>query len=118
MRLSDRLKAERDFVEKELDGRIICGQCKATLQTYSELCTADSVLHGLFELIHPAEPCGADCECADYHDREGFARGIVTCYRKTPLLEGVAETESLRGKCTCAIGLMPCQIHGWNLQND
>lgn len=22
---------------------------------------------------------------------------------------------SLRGKCTCHIGLLPCQIHGWNM---
>lgn len=24
-------------------------------------------------------------------------------------------TESLRDKCTCSIGLLPCQIHGWGM---
>src|SRR6266436_4051912 len=30
--------------------------------------------------------------------------------------ESIQDSESLRGKCTCDIGLLPCQIHEWNLE--
>lgn len=41
MKLSERLAAEKEFVERELHGLTICDRCKATLPTYGKLCTAD-----------------------------------------------------------------------------
>lgn len=41
MKLSERLTAERDFVERELRDVTICDRCNATLATYAKVCAAD-----------------------------------------------------------------------------
>lgn len=41
MKLSSRLLAEREFVERSLGDHIICERCFATLKTYADKCTAD-----------------------------------------------------------------------------
>lgn len=41
MRLSQRLRDERAFVECSLGDSIICQMCNATLKTYADACTAD-----------------------------------------------------------------------------
>jgi hypothetical protein len=41
MKLSQRLIDERAFVERALGGRVICTRCSATLETFSEVCSAD-----------------------------------------------------------------------------
>lgn len=40
MKLSERLKAERDFVERSLGDSVICPTCNATLNTFADACTA------------------------------------------------------------------------------
>jgi len=41
MRLSQRLQQERAFVERSLGDSVICLNCRATLQTFTDACTAD-----------------------------------------------------------------------------
>jgi hypothetical protein len=41
MKISDRRKAERAFVERALGNSVICERCGATLATYADACTAD-----------------------------------------------------------------------------
>jgi hypothetical protein len=41
MKLSKRLKEEKDFVECTLGDSVICKRCEATLKTYSYACAAD-----------------------------------------------------------------------------
>ena len=40
MKLSQRLKDERAFVERSLGDSVICGNCGATLETFADACTA------------------------------------------------------------------------------
>jgi len=40
MKVSKRLQAEREFVERSLGDSSICADCNATLSTYGEACTA------------------------------------------------------------------------------
>jgi ribosomal protein L40E len=40
MKLSQRLQAERAFVERSLGDSVICQKCKATLETFADACTA------------------------------------------------------------------------------
>lgn len=41
MKLSQRLLDERAFVERTLGDSVICADCKATLKTFADACTAD-----------------------------------------------------------------------------
>ncbi len=40
MKLSDRLQAERAFVEHTLGDSVICTRCEATLKTFAAVCSA------------------------------------------------------------------------------
>lgn len=41
MRLSDRLRAEKHYVEDTLGASMICARCGARLETFADSCTAD-----------------------------------------------------------------------------
>jgi len=41
MKLSDRLKRQRDYVERKLGKTVICDRCRCTLDTFAEKCPAD-----------------------------------------------------------------------------
>lgn len=41
MKLSQKLRDERAFVERALGNSVICGKCRATLGTFADACTAD-----------------------------------------------------------------------------
>jgi ribosomal protein L40E len=40
VKLSEKLKAERSYIERELADQVICSRCRATLLTYAEKCSA------------------------------------------------------------------------------
>jgi hypothetical protein len=41
MKLSQRLQQEKEFVERKLEGKVICQECQCTLLTFADRCVAD-----------------------------------------------------------------------------